>query len=385
LSNPLYTASLASLGLLPGMAALSGLDPAVASEVEKELRDGKADKAIGLKDKEHKNTDDADDLGSGPSTSLHPSFPYMYNPLLFNPLFAAAASNFNLPNPFSALGLGVGGSLDTGLTDDRPAQDQKPQHKSRKKSPMQDKPREHGSSESTHRDHHGSKSYGEPSRSSIGRREEHSHRQNREDYSRRHRSVAESSAAGDVGQSEPEDLSMLSTKRSEAAGSLSTSVADAELDDTVEDLSRKQAASLSPVDLPAAVSKTSSKSSSRQSPSPNSISNTNDASTAATQDRDRDSHVPNKSDSHSRPRSRLIDSIGSKLMAAQRQKVQTDDGSSSVDALKSAEDNIPSSQTVATGSGEAALAEVVECSTVLPPAVSSLEVNHDSDNNDMAV
>jgi len=82
MANP-YVQSLASFGMIPGMSAKSS--------------------AGGDDDSEGKTKDDEGSPGkSGASSSSttptpHPSFPFMYNPMMFNPLFAQSLGNFSLP------------------------------------------------------------------------------------------------------------------------------------------------------------------------------------------------------------------------------------------------------------------------------------------------
>jgi len=316
LTNPMYAASLASLGMLPGMAALSGLDGSV--DAEKDTRECKGDKGGSSKDKDHHGTSETDELGAGSSSSIHPSFPYMYNPLLFNPLYAqslaAAASNFTLPGPFGALGLSVGGAMDSGGVIDEPPKAESKPLKSRKvtesPAPSKSKERDRCTSDSYR------KSYGDSNRG----------RQN--DETSRVRDSFGDAGPGGVDQAEPEDLSVLSSKRSKVASDLTTSSRTSTLDehkmsrlaavgvcDQVEDLSKKSIPTASPVILAVPESK-NLVSKARRSPSPNALilAVENPVSSA------RDNVTSSKPE---RSRSRLIDSIGTKLMA-KRQKVQTD-------------------------------------------------------------
>lgn len=357
LTNPMYAASLASLGMLPGMAALSGLDGSGA-EVDKDTGDGKTEKSRQSKDKE---ADVSDDMAASSSASIHPSFPYMYNPLLFNPLYAqslaAAASNFGLPGPFGALGLGVDGAIDSSTTVDEVHKVEPKPHKSRKvtESPVLSKSRAHTPSES----YRSSKSYTEPSRAGLS-----------DGQSRVSGSFADSAAAG-ADQAEPEDLSVLSSKRKKttndgqlASGRVSVrdehvaarlpSAGAVETCDHVEDLRNKPASAASPVVSAVSESRNSVSKSSR-SPSPEKSTAASDNSTLSV----RESAVP--SSKPDRSRSRLIDSIGNKLMA-KRQKVQTD----VLDVSKSADE----SADTAAACSAVQPAEPVSFSAVSPPPAS---------------
>jgi len=311
LTNPMYAASLASLGILPGMLSMPGFD---GSEADKDA------KSSGMKDQDPSMMGNDTDV---PTSSLHPSFPYLYNPLLYSQLYAqslaaATASNFGLPGSFSSLGLG----LDT-PTEHSVGEESKSDlklHKSRK--PSSTVVPSSAAAKEAHRPLH---AYTEPV----------SHITLEQPSSRSSYSL-EALAGGVSDQSEPEDLSVVSKKRHENADNISlskppataVSVAAARLSssrDDIEDLSRKPSVPAVILAVPESRSLVIGHS------SPSRLSPTAQKPASASSAAVKDSSVTAAADAGkvlgsqgSRSRSRLIDSIGTKLMA-RKQKVKSDD------------------------------------------------------------
>ena len=90
MSPALYAAQLAQYGMLSGMHKTGDDSDQEAGEVKK--------------DDDSKREGDSPSSKSSSTPSMHPSFPYMYNPLLFNQLYAQslAAANFQLPTNVTA-------------------------------------------------------------------------------------------------------------------------------------------------------------------------------------------------------------------------------------------------------------------------------------------
>jgi len=300
LTNPMYAASLASLGILPGMLSMPGFD----GEADKDSKSG------GLKEPDRSAGDD----GDVPTSSLHPSFPYLYNPLIYSQLYAqslaaATASNFGLPGPFGSLGLGLDTSTESSVAEESKSE-LKP-HKSRKPTSTTV-----SSSMRMKEAHRPIPTYTEPV----------SHMTLDQPLSRSSFSF-EALAGGVPDQSEPEDLSVLSKKRHDTVDILSSkpapssvaarlSSADCTRED-IEDLSRKP--SLPPVILSVPESRNlvvSTSSPSRVSPK------AEKPSSSAVKDTANAGKLLGSQGGHSR--SRLIDSISTKLMA-RKQKVTSDD------------------------------------------------------------
>ena len=307
LTNPMYAASLASLGILPGMLSMPGFD----GEGDKDGKSG------GSKEQDRSAGDD----GDVPTSSLHPSFPYLYNPLIYSQLYAqslaaATASNFGLPGPFGSLGLGLDTSTERSVTEE--SKSELKGHKSRKTISTTAP-----SSVAMKEAHRPVPTYSEPvSQITVDQPS------SRSSYS------LEALAGGVPDQSEPEDLSVLSKKRRETADNSSSSKPAAASDlaarlssaehgrDDIEDLSRKPSVPAVILSVPESrnlVIGTSSPS--RVSPSADKpISST--SSSAA---KDAGKLLGSQG---ARSRSRLIDSIGTKLMA-RKQKVTSDDAGTS--------------------------------------------------------
>ena len=312
LANPMYAASLASLGILPGMLSMPGFD----GEGDKDGKSG------GSKEQDHSTVDD----GDVPTSSLHPSFPYLYNPLIYSQLYAqslaaATASNFGLPGPFGSLGLGLETSAERSVTEE--SKPELKMHKSRKTASTTVQ-----SSTTAKEAHRSVPTYTEPI----------SHMMADQPSSRSSYSL-EALAAGVPDQSEPEDLSVLSKKRRETDDSISSSkptasdtAARASSSDhsreDIEDLSRK------PSVPPVILSVPESRNLIIGTSSPSQVSPSAEKPTYASSSAVKDSAVT-ASDAGKllgsqggRSRSRLIDSIGTKLMA-RKQKVKSDDAGSS--------------------------------------------------------
>jgi len=311
LTNPMYAASLASLGILPGMLSMPGFD----GEGDKDA------KSSGTKEQDRTAGDD----GDVPTSSLHPSFPYLYNPLIYSQLYAqslaaATASNFGLPGPFGSLGLGLDTSAEHSVVEEK--SDLK-MHKSRKPSSTMVP-----SSVAVKEAHRPVHTYTEPvSHMTIDQPSSKSA------YSH------EALVGGVPDQSEPEDLSVLSKKRRETPdNSLSSKPAACDAAarlssadrsrDSIEDLSRKPSVPAVILSVPESrnlvigTSSQSRVSPSAQKPVSASSSSVKDSTVTASE--------PGKmlGSQGSRSRSRLIDSIGTKLMA-RKQKVKSDDAGTS--------------------------------------------------------
>ena len=312
LTNPMYAASLASLGILPGMLSIPGFD----GEGDKDVV-----KSGGSKEQDRSTGEDSD----VPTSSLHPSFPYLYNPLIYSQLYAqslaaATASNFGLPGPFGSLG------LDTS-TERSVAEESKSElktHKSRK-TMCTTVP----SSVAVKEAHQAVPTYSEPVSHMTADQP----------------SSFEALAGGLPDQSEPEDLSVLSKKRRESddgisssktassntAERLSSAVCSRE---DIEDLSRKPSVPAVILSVPESRNLVIS-----STLSPSRVTPSADKSVSAGSLAAKDSTVAPADagklvgSQGGRSRSRLIDSIGSKLMA-RKQKVKSDDTgtSSSCDA-----------------------------------------------------
>jgi len=117
----MYAASLASLGLMPGIGKLPGMnlnDESLRGDDAKDI--SKSDDALSSKDKASKK--DESDFSLSGMPSLHPSFPLMFNPLLLNQFYAQslAAAGFSLPS-------GLPTAPFTGLTHSQPDDDEVPQ------------------------------------------------------------------------------------------------------------------------------------------------------------------------------------------------------------------------------------------------------------------
>ena len=132
LSNPMYTASLASLGLLPPGFGKLGTGATSEDEKSKNNDSGNEMGAGGSKDEP--------DMGLPGMPQLHPSFPFMFNPMLLNQLYAQSLASLNLPpgfaSSFASLGLPPmpGNSAGTDSeTDDRPADVSPPKSSSRQR------------------------------------------------------------------------------------------------------------------------------------------------------------------------------------------------------------------------------------------------------------
>jgi len=323
LGNPMYAASLAGLGILPGMLPpVPGFDGA---EGDKDA------KGSGSKKQEHSASSDSEP----PTSSLHPSFPYLYNPLIYSQLYAqslaaATASNFGLPGPFGSLGLGL------------------------------DAPAEHSVVEESKSDLKTHKSHKAPSSSassSAAIKEAYRPVHTNAEAVSHHVTADQPSAASSYSlealtgaasdQSEPEDLSVLSKKRRDASD-ITLSSESAEIDSVcprhndIEDLSRKPSVPAVILSVPESRNLVSGTSSSTRVP-PSTEKQLATKSLA-------DSHVatdagktPQGSRS-GRLQSRLIDSIGSKLMA-QKQKCSDDS-----ETLSSSETEPPSTQLCASSS-----------------------------------
>jgi len=308
LTNPMYAASLASLGILPGMLSMPGFD----GEGDKDT------KSSGTKEQDRSAVDD----GDVPTSSLHPSFPYLYNPLIYSQLYAqslaaATASNFGLPGPFGSLGLGLDASTEHGVTEE--IKSDLKIHKSHK--PSSTTVPSSVVAKEAHRPVH---TYSEPV----------SHMTAEQPSSRSSYSL-EALSGGVPDQSEPEDLSALSRKRRETADNISSSKPAASeaatrlsstdrSRDEIEDLSRKPSVPAVILSVPESrnlVIGTSSPS--RLSPSAKKpISASSSAVKESTVTAADASKLLGSRAGHSR--SRLIDSIGTKLMA-RKQKVKSDD------------------------------------------------------------
>ena len=306
LTNPMYAASLASLGILPGMLPMSGLD----GESDKDA------KSSGSKEQERSTGDD----GDVPTSSLHPSFPYLYNPLIYSQLYAqslaaATASNFGLPAPFGPLGLG----LDT-ATEHSISEESKSEVKIQKsrKATSTTAPSSVAAKEA-HRPVH---TYSEPVPHMTV-----------DQPSVRNSYALDALAGGMPDQSEPEDLSVVSKKCRETADNILPSrpaVSDVverlsnvgHSHDAVEDLSSKP--SVPTVILSVPESRNLVIGTSSPSRMPPSVEKPVSASGSAVKDSAAGADTGKLLGSHAgRPRSRLIDSIGTKLMA-RKQKVKSD-------------------------------------------------------------
>jgi len=306
LTNPMYAASLASLGILPGMLSMPGFD----GEGDKDGKSG------GSKEQDRSAGDD----GDVPTSSLHPSFPYLYNPLIYSQLYAqslaaATASNFGLPGPFGSLGLGLETSTERSVTEE--SKSELKAHKSRKTISTTAP-----SSAAMKEAHQPTPTYSEPvSQMTVDQPS------SRSSYS------LEALAGGVPDQSEPEDLSVLSKKRRETADHSSSSKPAAASDlaarlssadhgrDDIEDLSRKPS-------VPAVIlSVPESRNLVIGTSSPSRVSPSADKPIAASSSAAKDAGKLLGSQG-ARSRSRLIDSIGTKLMA-RKQKVTTDDAGTS--------------------------------------------------------
>ena len=310
LTNPMYAASLASLGILPGMLSMPGFD-------------GEADKDAKSSSTKEQDRSAADD-GDVPTSSLHPSFPYLYNPLIYSQLYAqslaaATASNFGLPGPFGSLGLGLDTSTEHSVTDE--SKSDLKIHKSRKSSSTAVP-----SSLAVKEAHRPAHTYTEPV----------SHMTVEQPSSRSSYSL-EALAGGVPDQSEPEDLSVLSKKRRETVDNISSSkpaaseavarLSSADLGrDDIEDLSRKLSVPAVILSVPESrnlVIGTSSPS--RVSPSPQKSMSASSSAAKESTTADAGKLLGSQG---GRSRSRLIDSIGTKLMA-RKQKVKPDDAGTS--------------------------------------------------------
>lgn len=314
LTNPMYAASLASLGILPGMLSMPGFD---GGEGDKDA------KSSGTKEQDRSTVGDDTEV---PTSSLHPSFPYLYNPLLYSQLYAqslaaATASNFGLPGPFGSLGLGLDTSTEHSVTEE--SKSDLKLHKSRKPSSTTVP-----SSVAVKEAHRPSHTYTEPV----------SHMTLDQPSSRSSYSF-EALAGGVSDQSEPEDLSVLSKKRREtandnissskkipAAGASDATARLSDSHDDIEDLSRKPSLPAVILSVPESrnlvigPSSPSRLSPSAQKPSSASSSAVKDSSVTAAADAGK----LLGSQGGVRSRSRLIDSIGTKLMA-RKQKVKAPD------------------------------------------------------------
>lgn len=100
--NPMYAASLASFGMMPGLK----LPDDDEEEKPKESSKEKSKEKSSSTSKSSSSTSPSKSKSSpksthSPTTSAssvpHPSFPLMYNPLMFNPLFAQSLGGFTLP------------------------------------------------------------------------------------------------------------------------------------------------------------------------------------------------------------------------------------------------------------------------------------------------
>jgi len=306
LTNPMYAASLASLGILPGMLSMPGFD----GESDKDA------KSSGSKEHDRSVADD----GDVPTSTLHPSFPYLYNPLIYSQLYAqslaaATASNFGLPGPFGSVGLGMDTATEHGVTED--TKSELKMYKSRKSTSTTGL-----SSVAAKEAHRPVHMYTEPV----------SHVTADQPYSLE-------ALAGDVpDQSEPEDLSVVGKKRRESADDVcvsKTAVSDvaerltSRVDDSrhedIEDLSRKPSVPAVILSVPESRNLVIGSSSASQVPPSTEKLVSADGSDAG-------KVVGSQA---GRARSRLIDSIGTKLMA-RKQKVKCDDveTSSSTDAAE---------------------------------------------------
>jgi len=311
LTNPMYAASLASLGILPGMLSMPGFD----GEGDKDA------KSSGTKEQDRTAADD----GDVPTSSLHPSFPYLYNPLIYSQLYAqslaaATASNFGLPGPFGSLGLGLDTSAEHSVLEENKS-DLK-MHKLRK--PTSTTVPSSVAVKEAHRPVH---TYTEPvSHMTIDQ------------------PSSKSAYSHEADQSEPEDLSVVSKKRRETPDNISPSkpaASDAAArlssadrsSDSIEDLSRKPSVPAVILSVPESRNLIIGTSlPSRVSPSAQkSVSASSSSVKESTVTASEPGKLPGSQGGRSR--SRLIDSIGTKLMA-RKQKVKPDDagtGSSSCD------------------------------------------------------
>ena len=309
LTNPMYAASLASLGILPGMLSIPGFD-------------GEGDKDVnsGCSKEQDRSTGDDSDI---PTSSLHPSFPYLYNPLIYSQLYAqslaaATASNFGLPGPFGSLGLGLDTATEHSVTDE--SKSELKMHKSRK---------------TTSTTVPSSVAVKEAHRPVPTYTEAISHMTEDQPSSRSSYSL-EALAGGVPDQSEPEDLSVLSKKRRETADNMSSSKAAASdvatrlsSHEDVEDLRRKPS-------VPAVIlSVPESRNLVIGTSSPCRVSPLAEKLISACSSTAKDSVVTAPAGGKllgsqgGRSRSRLIDSIGTKLMA-RKQKVKSDDAGTSL-------------------------------------------------------
>jgi hypothetical protein len=247
-------------------------------------------------------------------------------------LAAATASNFTLPGSFGSLGLGVCGNGDgdggtgIGAPTEEPTQHQKvveskSQHKSRKVSASTSTAaREHTPVHSE--SHRSSHKYAEPG-----------HRHVAVETKRHSSYLAPEPHRTEQDQSEPEDLSVPSTKRRETSvvtdlsarrpSSRNESVRNssrlASAAPAVEDLSGKPSTAAVILAVPDSRSTTaSSQGQSSPSPAKSSMVIAKDVSHG-------DAPMTTPSKTPGRSRSRLIDSISTKLMA-QKQMVNADDG-----------------------------------------------------------
>lgn len=305
LTNPMYAASLASLGILPGMLPPM---PGFEGEADKDA------KSSGSKEQDRSAADD----GDVPTSTLHPSFPYLYNPLIYSQLYAqslaaATASNFGLPGPFGSLGLGLDTAAEHSVSEE--SKSEVKTHKSRKPTSTTA-----SSSAAGKETHHPVQTYTEPiSHMTV-------------DQPLVRSSYALEALAGGVpDQSEPEDLSVVSKKCRESAADnislLKPAVSDvaerlSSVDhshDAVEDLSRKPSVPAVILSVPESRNLVIGTSSSSRLPP--SLEKPASASSSAAKDSAVDT---GKLLGSGRSRSRLIDSIGTKLMA-QKQKVKSDD------------------------------------------------------------
>ena len=302
LTNPMYAASLASLGILPGMLPMPGFD-------------GEGDKDA--KSSGSKEQDRSGDDGDIPTSTLHPSFPYLYNPLLYSQLYAqslaaATASNFGLPGPFSSLGLGLDAATEHSISEESKSETKV--QKSRK--PVSTTAPSSVAAKEVHRPVH---TYTEPV----------SHVMVDQPLVRSSYAL-EALAGGMPDQSEPEDLSVVSIKCRETADNMSPPRMVFDLSerlssvdrshDAVEDLSRKPSVPTVILSVPESrnliigMSSPSRVPSSAEKPA---CASSSAAVSAADAGKLSGSHA-------GRSRSRLIDSIGTKLMA-RKQRVKSDD------------------------------------------------------------
>lgn len=299
LTNPMYAASLASLGILPGMLPMPGFD----GEGDKDA------KSSASKEQDRSAGDDTDI----PTSSLHPSFPYLYNPLVYSQLYAqslaaATASNFGLPGPFGSLGLGLDAATEHSVSEESKSEIkmQKPRKPTSTTAPSV-------AAKEAHRPVH---TYAEPvSHMTV-------------DQPSARSSYALEALAGDVpDQSEPEDLSVVSKKCRGTADNISPSrpaVSDTaerlsgvdHSHDAVEDLSRKPSVPTVILSVPESRNLVIGTSSASRVP-PSAEKPASTSTSAVDAGKLLGSHV-------GRSRSRLIDSIGTKLMA-RKQKVKSDD------------------------------------------------------------